>query len=366
MDQPIAFLSYTRKDDEFFGGYITAFRKTLENAVQVVTGDRGFRVFQDLEGIVVGENWRKKLSAVIQRSSFFVPMLSPLFFNSDPCRAEVGEFLEHERALRRDDLILPVYFVSTAKLEKKEEQAKDAVAAEIARRQIFDWRETANVPLQEPAARAAVLKLAGGVAAAIERMGEAEAAPAAARLGPPPVAHPPAPAPAEAMPAAPPPATPPAASASVRAIRPARDLEALVADPWFGDGLTGAEKREAPPRRKILWVDDQPANNVWERRALEPYGVDFVLARDTAEAQRLLRSQGPFTAIISDLARPDDPSAGLTLFDWARGGGIDTPYFIYTSARAAAALSPIPEARGLQGLTANPDALAEMVVGTFR
>ena len=57
----LAFLSYTRKDDEFFGGYITTFRKMLENAVQVVTGETSFQVFQDIDGIVIGENWEKKL-----------------------------------------------------------------------------------------------------------------------------------------------------------------------------------------------------------------------------------------------------------------------------------------------------------------
>ena len=37
MAEALGFLSYTRKDDQFFGGYITAFRKTLEAGVQVVT-----------------------------------------------------------------------------------------------------------------------------------------------------------------------------------------------------------------------------------------------------------------------------------------------------------------------------------------
>ena len=40
MAEPMGVLSYTRKDDEFFGGYITAFGETLEAGVQVVTGDR--------------------------------------------------------------------------------------------------------------------------------------------------------------------------------------------------------------------------------------------------------------------------------------------------------------------------------------
>ena len=36
MAEPLGFLSYTRKDDQFFGGYITAFREALEAGVQVL------------------------------------------------------------------------------------------------------------------------------------------------------------------------------------------------------------------------------------------------------------------------------------------------------------------------------------------
>ena len=62
MTEPLGFLSYTRRDDQFFGGYITKFREALEAGVQVVTGDRGFKLFQDIEGIVIGEQWEKKLA----------------------------------------------------------------------------------------------------------------------------------------------------------------------------------------------------------------------------------------------------------------------------------------------------------------
>ena len=61
--------------------------------------------------------------------------------------------LAHERHLKRDDLILRVYFLSSAKLEKEEERAKDPLAVELAKRQMFDWREKANLSLEEPAAR---------------------------------------------------------------------------------------------------------------------------------------------------------------------------------------------------------------------
>jgi CheY-like chemotaxis protein len=288
MPSPLAFLSYTRKDDEFFGGYITAFRKMLENAVHVVTGERSFQVFQDIDGLVIGEHWQKK----------------------------------HERALKRDDLILPIYFLTTAKLEKEEEKAKDALATEFANRQMFDWRKQANVPLQEPAAREAILALARAIETAIERL---EAAPPRGED-----AH-----------------------------------EHLVADPRLTAGIAADLRREPLTPRTILWVDDNPDNNVWERRALESYGARFVLARDTAEADRQLRENGPFAAIISDMGRVGDRRAGYTLLAKVRDAGNQVPYFIYT-AGLAAKLSPLAKHRGAQGLTADPDDLVGMVVAAIR
>lgn len=324
MPQARAFLSYTRTDDEFFGGYITAFRTMLENAVHVVTGEKTFQVFQDRDGIVVGENWQKKLAEVIHKSSFFVPMLSPLFFNSEPCRDEVSQFLRHERTLDRDDLILPIYFLTSAKLEKDEEKAKDPLATELAKRQMFDWRQKADVPLQEPAARRAMLELAGGIA---ERLKALDAV-----------------------------------------TRPASfpGYDALLTDPGLAAGVVGNPKREEPDPRTILWVDDNPDNNVWERRALESYGMRFVLARDTAEAVRLVTEKGPFAAIISDMGRVGDRQAGFTLLKQVRKAQVDTPYFIYTTAGLAATLRPVTTLQGGQGITGDPDALVQMVVVAVR
>ena len=102
--------------------------------VHVVTGDKSFQVFQDVEGIVIGEQWQKKLNEVIHDASLFVPMLTPLFFNSRPCRDEATQFMAHERSLDRDDLILPIYFFTSPKIEKDAEKAKDPLAMELAKR----------------------------------------------------------------------------------------------------------------------------------------------------------------------------------------------------------------------------------------
>ncbi|HSD74822.1 MAG TPA: toll/interleukin-1 receptor domain-containing protein [Steroidobacteraceae bacterium] len=337
MAQTLAFLSYTRKDDEFFGGYITAFRKMLESAVHVVSGQETFRVFQDIEGLIIGEDWKKKLAEVIQESSFFMPMLSPLFFNSAPCIEEVKEFLAHEKNLGRDDLVLPVYFLSSAKLEKEEEKSKDPIAMELARRQMFDWRQNANVPLQDPAAREAILRLAAQISAVIERSAASPPAPSAS-----------APAgPAEA--------------------RPSR--QEVSGDDWAADprlGLAANIRREALDPRRVLWVDDWPDNNLWERRALESYGVQFALAKDTSRAKELLDGEHGFAAVVSDMGRRGDSRAGVTLLKWLRKEkASDLPFFIYTTDRVVRDWPAVGQPR-LQGITADPDELVDMVVAALR
>ena len=239
-------------------------------------------------------------------------MLSPLFFNSKPCRDEVRQFLEHERALNRDDLILPVYFLSSAKVEKEEQRNNDPLVKELAKRHMFDWREKANVSLQEPAGSKAILELAGKIAKALERLEEFRPAREAQRP------------------------------------RPEGGYEFLAADPRLGAGIAGNLKREEMKPRTILWVDDNPDNNIWERRALESYGIRFLHARDTPQAQKLLLERGPLAAIISDMARDGDPKAGYTLLDRVRKAEIHTPYFIYTSGLAAK-LWPIARVRGARG-----------------
>ena len=181
-DRPEAFLSYTRLDDEFFGGAITSLRRLLELGVQVVTGDRGFNIFQDVDGIEFGQKWQKRLNEAILTSRFLIPIVTPLFFKSDPCRDELQRFIEHEKSLGRDDLILPIYFVTAPVLERPELLKDDALAFEIGSRQRYDWRVRADLPPNDPQIRRAVRELAEKIATAIARTtGPVPAAAAEAR-----------------------------------------------------------------------------------------------------------------------------------------------------------------------------------------
>jgi CheY-like chemotaxis protein len=257
---------------------------------------------------------------VIGRASFFLPMLTPLFLSSPNCREEIELFIAREGALGRDDMILPIYLVDSPLLEKAEERERDPVARELARRQRYDWRENGWVPLEQPAARKAVLTLARAIETALERIAA-------------PLRH---------------------------GLEAARGDDATAGERIAAVG--GAAKLEKPGERQVLWVDDRPANNVFERAALESYGIRFTLVGSTSEAQKLLAA-GRFDAIISDLGRPDDRNAGLTLLRIVRRAGNAVPYFLYTGFVAAAALRWF---EGAQGVTADPDELVAMVVAAVR
>src|SRR6478672_3749931 len=239
IDPPEAFLSYTRLDDEYFGGAITSLRRLLERGVRVVTGDRAFNIFQDVDGIEFGQKWKKRLTEAISTSRFLIPIVTPLFFKSGPCRDELGQFIEHEKSLGRGDLILPIYFVTAPVLERPELLKDDALAAEINSRQRYDWRVQADLPLNDPQIRRAVRELAENIATAIERTSGPATAAAQGGRG-----------------------------------------DAAYADEASRLFKSLGPERETKKRRKlVLWVDDRPDNNIIERRSMAAYNIDFVLAQ---------------------------------------------------------------------------------------
>lgn len=120
-----------------------------------------------------------------------------------------------------------------------------------------------------------------------------------------------------------------------------------------------SRERNSDSRRHLLWVDDRPDNNVYERKAFEAVGIKISLSTSTNEALDMIRS-GEFGAIISDMGRKEGPKEGYVLLNALRSMGDETPFFIYAG-------SNLPEhrrealSRGAQGSTNNPQDLFEMV-----
>ena len=114
---------------------------------------------------------------------------------------------------------------------------------------------------------------------------------------------------------------------------------------------------------RILWVDDQPGNNVNERQALEAFGVRFVLASSTERALAEA-AVDRFDVIVSDMARGADQRAGYTLLDALQARGTRTPYIIYASSRLP---EHVAEARahGAYGCTNRATELFDLVISAI-
>jgi CheY-like chemotaxis protein len=102
----------------------------------------------------------------------------------------------------------------------------------------------------------------------------------------------------------------------------ANDIARVVAE-----AVTPRNARRLTDAR-VLWVDDRPENNVNERRALEILGIRFTLSTSSEDALEKIRL-ARFDAIVSDMSRPPDQTAGYTLLDELRKNGDRTPFIIY-------------------------------------
>lgn len=111
---------------------------------------------------------------------------------------------------------------------------------------------------------------------------------------------------------------------------------------------------------RVLWVDDQPKNNLFERQAFEAVGIKFLLANSTSEALELLEKT-KFGAIISDMARIEGAKEGYVLLDEIRARRDETPLFFYSSSNDYKHKLETEE-HGGQGSTNNAQDLFQMVM----
>jgi CheY-like chemotaxis protein len=136
------------------------------------------------------------------------------------------------------------------------------------------------------------------------------------------------------------------------------------------DETVAASLREGEELQAVraLWVDDNPANNVHERRMLERLHVDFDLALSTEEALANLVGRS-YQLIITDLTRLDpsgnrDPNAGTEFLRLLAKAPRVPPVLVYAGEEDERA----DDARhfGALAVTVTPSALLEAVLDVLR
>ena len=143
--------------------------------------------------------------------------------------------------------------------------------------------------------------------------------------------------------------------------RSAEDQATGIAEIIHGTSTRRAARGLANAR--ILWVDDNPDNNILERDALEALGVRFFLSTSTDDATDQI-ANNRFDAIISDMGRPPDDEAGFTLLDKLKATGSCPPYIIYTGPNATSQRDET-QRRGGWGITDRPNELFQLVLNAL-
>ena len=150
-----------------------------------------------------------------------------------------------------------------------------------------------------------------------------------------------------------------ALGAAIATRAPAEGAPATATDPRdVVEALPTPRSQRRLQGKRILWVDDRPENNHFERQALEALGVRIDLSTSTEEALQK-NKQRSYDLIISDMGRPPDARAGYTFLDELRRTGDKTPFIIYAGSRAP---ELVEEARrhGAIGSTNMPQELIAM------
>jgi CheY-like chemotaxis protein len=108
---------------------------------------------------------------------------------------------------------------------------------------------------------------------------------------------------------------------------------------------------------EILWVDDNPGNNIYERMMLKSLGIMVDVAVSTDEALLML-SMRDYDAVVSDMERHGNEKAGLELLHGIEGQGLRTQTVFY--------IGRIDPNRGTPpgsfGITAYPEELIHYVL----
>jgi len=115
---------------------------------------------------------------------------------------------------------------------------------------------------------------------------------------------------------------------------------------------------------RILWVDDNPQNEEYERQALGALGVQFVLAINTADALAQM-SKLQFQLVITDFQRSDDFSGGYTLLEAIKAMSNPPPVIIYSSA-STPSYEAEARGKGAFGETNQPELLFNMAIDAIK
>jgi parallel beta-helix repeat protein len=165
------FWSYVHADDEYERGRIVRLRDRLQQSVRFHIGIP-FQIFLDKKDIGWGQQWEARITDSLNDALLLFPIITPSYFSSKPCRDEFFAFQERQKKVGRDDLILPIYYLTAEILEGSHENMSSdqiMIAQYFSRHQYEDFRALRTSEETDPSYAKAVERLGQRVNEALKR-----------------------------------------------------------------------------------------------------------------------------------------------------------------------------------------------------
>lgn len=115
VDVSQGFLSYTRDDNNQFGGVVDRLKTELSGWYEARTGRR-LELFVDRDSIGWGQDWRREIGDSVRSATVFIPVITMRYFNSPACREELLAFYNNAQRLGVTELILPIILSGSQKI----------------------------------------------------------------------------------------------------------------------------------------------------------------------------------------------------------------------------------------------------------
>ena len=132
-----AFCSYVHKDNQSLADTIQHIIEDIRLFHEAETG-RAIQIFFDRTDIGWGQDLRGAISDSVENATFFIPMVTARYFQSESSRDELLSFYGKCRTLGVTELILPIVLAGRSQIR---EDSDDEVIRIIARVRYMDWTE---------------------------------------------------------------------------------------------------------------------------------------------------------------------------------------------------------------------------------
>lgn len=130
-----AFWSYVHADNDAEGGRILDLAARVRGAYRLFTAE-DLDLFVDRKDVLWGDAWRDRIDEAIAGTTFFIPIVTPSYFQSEECRRELLQFTSEATRLGLEQLLMPIYWAPVTALDRRDAPTHDEAVAIIANTQL--------------------------------------------------------------------------------------------------------------------------------------------------------------------------------------------------------------------------------------